>query len=45
MIGPIIFLVVVLVLVLLNVRVVPQTETYIIERLGKFKTIWRPAFM
>lgn len=40
MIGPIIFLVVVLVLVLLNVRVVPQTETYIIERLGKFKTIW-----
>ena len=40
MIGPIIFLVVVLVLVLLNVRVVPQTETYIIERLGKFKTSW-----
>lgn len=23
-----------------NIRIVPQTETYIIERLGKFKTIW-----
>ena len=23
-----------------NIRIVPQTETYIIERLGKFQTIW-----
>lgn len=29
-----------LVIVVLNVRIVPQEHAYIIERLGKFKTVW-----
>ena len=29
-----------LVLVISCIRIVPQTESYVIERLGKFKKIW-----
>lgn len=36
----IIILIIVIALIAKNIRIVPQTETYIIERLGKFKTIW-----
>ena len=31
---------VVLYLLLSNIRIVPQEHAYIIERLGKFKTVW-----
>lgn len=36
----IIILIIAVGLIAKNIRIVPQTETYIIERLGKFKTIW-----
>ena len=35
-----IIIVLVLVLIFLNIRIVPQEHAYIIERLGKFKTVW-----
>ena len=30
----------IIVLVVLNVRIVPQAESYVIERLGKYKCTW-----
>ena len=36
----IIFVFVLLALLISCIRIVPQTESYVIERLGKFKKIW-----
>ena len=33
-------LIILLVIVLLNVRIVPQEHAYIIERLGKYRDTW-----
>ena len=40
--GPIIAVVVIVILaiVIANVRIVPQAEAFVIERLGRFKTVW-----
>ena len=38
--GVYIFLVIVLILIIANIKIVPQTQSYVIERLGKFKKIW-----
>ena len=40
LIGIIIIAVIVLWLLLTNIRVVPQAEAYVIERLGKYKATW-----
>lgn len=40
--GPIIAVVVIVILAIIiaNVRIVPQAEAFVIERLGRFKTVW-----
>lgn len=38
--GLLIFLLVVIVIICANLRVVPQAQVYVIERLGKFRTAW-----
>ncbi|MBO5514136.1 MAG: SPFH/Band 7/PHB domain protein, partial [Mogibacterium sp.] len=40
MVAILIILFVVLVIIIRNVRIVPQEHAYVIERLGKFQTIW-----
>ena len=41
----IILLFLIVVLVAVNVRIVPQAEAYVIERLGRYKTTWTAASM
>ena len=36
----IIIIVLIIYLLLSNIRIVPQEHAYVIERLGKFKTVW-----
>ena len=36
----IVVIAVIIYLLLSNIRIVPQEHAYIIERLGKFKTVW-----
>jgi regulator of protease activity HflC (stomatin/prohibitin superfamily) len=38
--GTLILLIIVIVLIIMNVRIVPQANVYIIERLGKFHAAW-----
>ena len=40
MIAVIVLLIVVLAIVIANVRIVPQAEAYVIERLGRYKMTW-----
>ena len=40
MVAILIILFIVLVIIIRNVRIVPQEHAYVIERLGKFQTIW-----
>lgn len=37
----IIFIILLLVIIFRNIRIVPQEHAYIIERLGKFKAVWK----
>ena len=37
-------LVVVLAIVAVNIKIVPQSKAYVIERLGAYSTTWQPGF-
>ena len=43
-IGVAIAIIVLIVIILPNIKIVPQATTYIIERLGTYKTTWETGF-
>ena len=43
MVAVIVILLIILVLVIMGLRIVPQSYVYVIENLGRFKTVWGPG--
>lgn len=45
MVFLIILLAIIVVLVVANIKIVPQAHAYVIERLGAYSTTWRLVFI